>query len=639
MASLKHIIISRLQWLAVLLILLVLPVAVCLQVLVLQDQAVENAHGAFQQITQILEENSRELEAVTEDYRQTCLHSAESIAYMIQYHPEILGDIEEFRMIARMMEVDEIHIFDTTGRIFTGTHPEYYDYTFETGEQIGFFAPLLEDHSLRLCQDITPNTAEGKLVQYSALWSADDSFIVQVGMYPETILKVTERNELSYIFSLLQGSAGVELYAIDGETGTVQGATSGIDNGKNMESLGLRMDHLQRYEKGCHVTVNGVDSYCVFSNMDGTLLAYVISNDVLYSSLWMYILSLAACLALIVYVIVGLMWLFTRRYIVRSIERVNGSLTAVSDGNLDERVDVRSSREFSELSDHINNMIHSLLASTDKMGFVLNHTNMRIGVYEYSTKMKTVRFTEPVPEILEWDRETCQQISSNYRLLRQYLLQLQENEVPGEKNTFLLSGKQDVYIKLEEVVNGTDTLGIIMDVSDEILTRKRIERERDIDLLTGLYNRRAMERQLKAAFSQEMDYGALVMVDSDSLKYINDVYGHSVGDRYLIRVAEVISGVGRAEHFCGRMGGDEFVLLLYGYDTEAAVLKDLEELRCIQKETMLDMEDGSQLQVKFSFGYIFTAGRKDYAAMLSEADKHMYAVKRKRKRAEAACRE
>ncbi len=633
MGSLKKIIVSRLQWLAILMMVLIVPVATYLQVRALQNQARENAYTAFQQITQILEENTRELETVEEEYKQTCLYNAEAIAYMIQYHPEILGDIEEFRSIAKIMEVDEIHVFDKTGRIFTGTHPEYYGFTFESGEQIGFFAPLLDDYSLRLCQDVTPNTAEGILVQYSALWSEDREFIVQVGMYPETIMEYTRKNELSYIFSLLQGSAGVDLYAIDAEAGKIQGSTSSNDNGKTMASIGLNLAHVVQYKDGTHVTVNGVDSYCVVTDMDGTLIAYIISNDTLYSNVVTDILLMTVCLGLIIWGIIGLVWLFIKRYIVQSINAVNRSLSVVAEGNLDERICVHSSREFAQLSDHINQMIHSLLESTDKMGFVLDHTNMRIGVYEYSTNMKTVRYTEHIPEILGWDGETRSKISSDYRLLQAYVAEICKDPIPGEKNMFRLRGDKEAYIKLEEIIHGTNTLGIVVDKTEDILTRRRIEQERDIDLLTGLYNRRAMEQQLSAIFQQEMGYGALIMIDSDSLKYINDVYGHTVGDRYLIRIAEAISRVGSAKRMAARQGGDEFVLLLYGYPSENEVLKDLEEIRYLQKNTDIRLEDGTRIPVQFSFGYVLTQNRRDYSAMLSEADGHMYNVKRIRKRA------
>ncbi len=635
MRNLKRIVFMNLQKLSIAMMVLILLIAVLLQVLMIQDQTKENAQATFAQVAQILQENKQELAEVEAAYRDTCLNNAATIAYIIQHNEGIIGDVEQFRMLAWMLEVDEIHIFDDTGRIFTGSHPEYYNFTFDTGEQIGFFRPMMDDKSLRLCQDITPNTAEGKLVQYSALWSADGQFIVQVGMYPETVLEVTEKNELSHIFSLLQGDPGVDLYAIDAQTGIIMGTTTGGDNGRNMTEIGFSMADMDRCRTGGHVTVSGVNSFCVFRDMEGTLIGYVISQDLMYKSIPLYTLLLAGALAVIELIILMWLWRFMNRYVISSISGINRKLRAVAEGDLDERVDEQSSLEFSELSSHINNMIRSLLASTDKMSFILNRTNMRIGVYEYNKRMKTVRFTEHVPKILDLSDGELERLSSDYHLLRKYIDQLRREPVPGAENVFRFVGKAEKYVRLEEIASGSDRLGIVMDVTEETLTRRRIENERDVDPLTGLHNRFGLERELARVFGPktERGHGALIMIDADGLKTVNDVYGHAVGDRYLKRIAEVIASFGAKKHVSAHPSGDEFVLLIYGYEDEAAVMEDLAGVRHIQKNTALHLQDGAEIPVRFSFGYVLTHGRTDHQAMLSEADSYMYAVKRQRKRA------
>lgn len=641
MQTLKQIVFKYLQKMSIVVVTLTLLCNVLLQVLLVHEQVKDNAQAAFAQVAQILQENTAELETLEAEYRETCLLNAEAIAYIIQQNPEIIGNVEEFRLLARMLEVDEIHIFDDTGRIFTGTHPEYYDYTFDTGEQIGFFRPMLEDKSLRLCQDITPNTAESKLVQYSALWSADGRFIVQVGMYPDTVMEVTEKNELSYIFSLLQGSPGVAFYAIDSKTGTIMGSTTRGDNGRHMSAIGFTEADVERCRSGGHVTVSGVNSYCVIEDMDGTLIGYVISQDAMYKNIAWVTLMLLTALVLIVAMLVMAVWNFINRYIISSIGQINEKVRAVAEGDLDERVDVQSSQEFSALSSYINTMIHSLLSTTDKMSFILNHTNMLIGVYEYNKRMKTVRFTEHVPRILDLDEGELAHLASDFHQLRKYIEQLRRDPVPGEENVFRFVGRREKYIRLEEIAIGGDRLGIVMDVTEEILTRRRIEKERDVDPLTGLLNRSGLERRLPELFDETMakGYGALIMVDSDDLKIINDVHGHAEGDRYLQRIAEVLSRVGTFEQITARQSGDEFVLCLYGYPDEAAVMADLDAVRSVQKNTKLRLNDGQEVQVRFSYGYVLTHGRRDYQTMLSEADGYMYAVKRQRKRAQARAAE
>ena len=118
------------------------------------------------------------------------------MAYFVQHQPDVIFDLEKTRELVRLMDVDEIHFFNKQGEIFSGTHPEYYGYTVEDGEQIGFFKQMLEDTSLKICQDMMPNTAEAKEMQYAAVWLADKSSFVEIGMNPERLLALMEENSL-----------------------------------------------------------------------------------------------------------------------------------------------------------------------------------------------------------------------------------------------------------------------------------------------------------------------------------------------------------------------------------------------------------------------------------------------------------
>lgn len=167
----------------------------------------------------LLNENSAELAEARENYSDECLKNAEAIAYIIESKPETLDSVDELKRIAQLIGVDEIHLFNEKGVIFNGTHPQYYNMSVNDGKQIGFFKRMLEDKSAKLVQPITPNTSNGSLIQYSAVWSSSGKFFVQVGMKQENVQKVTEKNELSYIFSLLRVNNSVSLYAVDKKSG------------------------------------------------------------------------------------------------------------------------------------------------------------------------------------------------------------------------------------------------------------------------------------------------------------------------------------------------------------------------------------------------------------------------------------
>ena len=373
MPHIKRIVVKYLWRIAAIMVLTILAITVGLQILNEQRQARETAAARFYQIEQVLEENQEELEELTEEYRQTCLRTAEAIAYIIEQNPSALDSVAELREIAEFLEVDEIHIFDNTGRIFTGTHPEYYGYTFDSGEQMAFFQPMLTDRSLKLCQDITPNTAESKLMQYSAIWSEHEDIIVQVGMEPVNVMKITEKNELSYIFSLLRANVGVDFYAINAESGEIMGSTTSSDVGKHLTEIGFNLNTVSMRRHGFHETVNGVDCYCVFTEVGTNLIGRVVSVDVLYEEIPAKALELTGSLILIAIILVVAMAWCMNRFVIAGIYDVNEKLRTITGGNLDEKVDVRSSREFSELSDYINDMINSLLSSTEKLSYVLNN--------------------------------------------------------------------------------------------------------------------------------------------------------------------------------------------------------------------------------------------------------------------------
>ena len=515
----------------VLVTMLAILIAVVIVQLYNERLITENdARDIFAQVDQILTENSRELSEVQEEYDNTCISSARTVAYIIQYHPEIVKDedIEELFKVASYVQVDEIHIFNKEGVIIFGTQPQYYGYSFDSGEQMNFFKPMLEDYTLELVQDIAPNTAEGKLVQYSALWSEDKEFIVEVGMYPDRVLSAREKNELSYIFSLLGTNVGVDLYAIDEDTGEVLGCTNTGLVGQTAAGLGFEAKGALANKSGSFKKINGVRSYVITNEMDGTQIAYVIPVSLMYEGTAKTILLLGLALLVIAYIMVVVTGRFLDSFVIDRVYQVNSELRRITDGDLSVRLDIDGSQEFSELGDHINEMIKSIL---------------------------------------------------------------------------------DV--------------------------KHQIEVERDADFLTGLYNRRGFEHALRKAIDDLSTdtYCAIVMVDADGLKNINDTLGHDAGDEYLKSVANMLRDFDRERSICARQGGDEFVMLLFGYENRDELDTAISQLRTLQDGMKAQIAEHSYQELRFSMGAIISQGYPDYGTMLKEADMAMYEDKRNRKKA------
>jgi diguanylate cyclase (GGDEF)-like protein/PAS domain S-box-containing protein len=171
--------------------------------------------------------------------------------------------------------------------------------------------------------------------------------------------------------------------------------------------------------------------------------------------------------------------------------------------------------------------------------------------------------------------------------------------------------------------------GTVEDITERRQNQARIEQQANYDSLTGLANRSLLNDRLQQAIYSAASYGArlaVVFVDLDRFKYINDTLGHDVGDRLLQVMAERFTSAVAASDTVARLGGDEFVLLLHGQsgpDTVTTVLERL--LPTISAPLRYGQSD---LEVTCSIGVaLYPDDGSDPATLLKHADSAMYRAK------------
>lgn len=621
----------------VIVILLSLGLNYVTQALAAQKDMYLTSKELFWQIARILEQNQAELEQVKKEFRDTCLLRAESAAYIIQNNPEIIKQPDEIKKVANLLDVDELHIFNEKGEIYAGTESKYWGYSFDSGEQMQFFLPMLGDKNMELCQEITPNTAEGKMMQYAAVWQENGQNIIQIGMEPSRVMELTKKNEMSYIFSLLTEDTGAELYAVDRENFEILGSTSVDKVGKYVEILGLDRDQLSGEEGRFHARANGIMSYFVFSVSDSLILIRSCQSEKLYASSNLNSFLLIIYLIFIFMVTMAGISSYLDRHIISGIHAVNNKLQRITEGDLDERLDVKTTPEFEELSGHINRMVKSLLDTTEKISSVLDTARISIGVYEYGSAMNRVRVTRKVAEILGFTEEEKAVILADRQLFKDRLDEIRRHPLKDEESVYQLPGESKRYVKMESFVRQNSVFGILIDFTKEIIEKRQIENERDQDMLTGLKNRRAFFTYINELFNHPdvIGYGVVIMVDSDNLKYVNDNFGHETGDRYLCEIADVLQSCKAPKKMAARMSGDEFVLFIYGaasYDELQYYIDDLKEK---QKRQPAKGHFEQDLTIQFSMGWAFyPKDNMEWKKLLNLADEKMYQQKRQRKRTE-----
>ncbi|GLS89511.1 hypothetical protein GCM10007916_05780 [Psychromonas marina] len=178
-------------------------------------------------------------------------------------------------------------------------------------------------------------------------------------------------------------------------------------------------------------------------------------------------------------------------------------------------------------------------------------------------------------------------------------------------------------------------LGVFLLLSYTEEVQQKLTKESITDSLTGLFNRRMFDNQFKSlltALSRNKKFGALIYIDLDKFKAINDKYGHSVGDGVLIEFSLRLKQSSRGEESIARVGGDEFTLLAedMGQDQENAY-KNAQHLALRIQEMMKKPIDinGLILEMSCSIGvHILTPDSKDTQREVSAADTAMYQAKK-----------
>jgi len=186
---------------------------------------------------------------------------------------------------------------------------------------------------------------------------------------------------------------------------------------------------------------------------------------------------------------------------------------------------------------------------------------------------------KPVQEILMIVMDTS---------LEKHLISRNGDKIPIESITTPIKDEQGF-------VNGEVT--VLRDITEKKNKQEEIQRLSYRDQLTGLYNRRFYEEELKRLDSERNFPFTLVIGDVNGLKLVNDSFGHATGDELLKKVGEAIGRSCRSDDIIARLGGDEFVILLpkTGGDEAERIIKRINAL--------LSQEKIGAIGISVSFGY------------------------------------
>lgn len=198
----------------------------------------------------------------------------------------------------------------------------------------------------------------------------------------------------------------------------------------------------------------------------------------------------------------------------------------------------------------------------------------------------------------------------------------------------IASGDDRRYVRLRVAQDGTVRYGLAEDITQLVLRERMLLFERDHDALTGMLNRKAFQNAMAPLLEkggQTFSRAALLMMDLDNLKLVNDSYGHAVGDEYIKTAADTIVDTLPKHALCARISGDEFNVFVYG-NTREEVRSHIIALRDAFSSAAIDIGRHERRSVRISAGISwYPEDSTSYESLLRFADSAMYVAKSRHK--------
>lgn len=611
-------------------IFLIFFISFLLTLRTLEAQQFNTFYNKSEQVIHTLENNQMELSILQANLDVDYLTRARAAAYVFDTQEKTTRDVKEMQYLAKLLNVDELHVIDENGIIVSASISRYVGFEMAAHEQSREFLSILEseDEDAYLIQEAQPNAADKIIMKYVGVARKRKKGIVQVGFKPTRQLEAESRNTYDYIFSRFPTDADEELFVADRKTGAILGHSDGIEQEFSEEYY--QPEQLLECQDGSYKKgSNGKIMYVASREYNDLLICFAVPRIVLFKRLFSQVLSTLVYLLLIEAVVLLLLNYLVKQKIINDIHQIMENLSDITNGNLDTTVTVNSNLEMKALSQGINTMVKSIVNLSDRISTIIQISGIPLAAFEYTPDRQQVFFTSGLRDLLDLPDWKAKELYQNSALFDRYIHSVISRPQNGEKDIFKVSDTKYVRIHMSESC-GT-YLGVITDVSQDVIEKQQMQYENTHDALTGLYKFTHF-KQKAAELLQNLSSGsvcAAVMLDLDYFKSINDTYGHDKGDEYLKSFSSVMKSM-PSEHFLtARRSGDEFCMMIYNCQSSDAVYRCLDSFFEALKNHIVCLSADATRTISASGGLAITS---DFCTgiddLLRRADEALYDVKR-----------
>ena len=287
------------------------------------------------------------------------LSAAHSVARSVESDPSAISNQEWLEQLADELDVDEVVITDASGVIVAATPAEDIGYDMHASTQSSAFIGAIDYPQFELAQAFQ---AQGKdsteMVKYGGVARIDQPGIIQVGVYSSRIERTMGLVDITDVAAGLNVGDGGQVLIV--QDGTIVSCRSGELVGTALSDLGLDEDELLGQTASVVMMVNGQQQRIRANSYKGYTIVAMAPTSEVYLSRNSSLISMVIFVFLLFCMVFFQVSRMVQKLVIDGIFNVNGALSRITEGNLDERVDVSTSPEFISLSDGINTTVDAL---------------------------------------------------------------------------------------------------------------------------------------------------------------------------------------------------------------------------------------------------------------------------------------
>ena len=308
--------------------------------------------------------------------------------------------------------------------------------------------------------------------------------------------------------------------------------------------------------------------------------------------------------------------------------------------------------EFDMLADSIVELQLNVREHASRVSHILSISESGIGTFMYDYRNDSVFIGKSLLKILDFQgveadedftipfakfREYLHYFDENYKIFDNEIFSTDSDKASGINidTKYVPDGLSDPkWFRFSFTKDENAVMGLVQDITRDVLKRRQIEHERDYDVTTDIYNRRAFYRKVSKLFDtpEKLGVAAFLMMDLDNLKFVNDTFGHEYGDRYIRAAADALRTLNDKNGVVARLSGDEFIAFIYGGKSKDDIRAAIEEFKETLKNSSCTLADGSGYKVRASGGISWYPDNSDsYEQLIKYADFSMYTIKRSTK--------